>query len=408
MSWRSNLKIMIVVQFIMATGFSSMSPFLPFFVGELGIASQEQVRLWAGVLASVSALFAGLLSPLWGSLADRLGRKLMVVRSCLAAGSAIFLIGFARNVYQVLALRILQGVFGGYSGAATALVASEAPAERLGWALGLLQTGQTLGLLVGPTLGGAIADHLSCRAVFVTNGLIALVAGLITLVSVHETPPNAGASAPGPFWASLRKGLAQPAIGNMFLVLFLAQFAIRNVEPVLSLYIRELEPDHALLGTLTGTVFAVTGLAQIIGLLLAGRYSERLGPRTLLLICIPACALLYFPQALVHSAWQLLALRAALGLFLGSVVPMANTVVGQLAPAEVKGSVFGFTSAALFLGGFAGPLVGGTLAAYLGLRSVFVFTACLFLVNFAWSTKTLPPATRPQRIEPGQPWDCEQ
>jgi DHA1 family multidrug resistance protein-like MFS transporter len=399
---------MILVQFLMMTGFSSMAPFLPFFVGELGIARQEEVRLWAGVLASVSALFAALFSPLWGSLADRLGRKLMVVRSCLAAGTAIFLVGFAHNVYQVLILRTLQGVFGGYSGAAIALVASEAPVERLGWALGLLQTGQTLGLLVGPTLGGAIADHLSYRAVFMTNGLLAFGAGLITLISVSETSVPAKAAAHGPFWASIRKGLAQPAIGNMFLVLFLAQFAIRSVEPVLSLYIRELEPDHALLGTLTGTIFAVTGLAQVVGLFLAGRYSQRLGPRTLLLICIPACALLYFPQALVHSAWQLLILRAALGLFLGSIVPMANTVVGQLAPAEAKGSVFGFTSAALFLGGFTGPLVGGTLAAYLGLRFVFVFTACLFLVNFLWSYRSLPSASLPQGIERRQPWDCEQ
>jgi len=399
---------MVLVQFVMMTGFSSMAPFLPFFVAELGIARQEQVRLWAGVLASVSALFAALFSPIWGSLADRLGRRLMVVRSCLAAGSAIFLVGFAHNVYQVLILRILQGMFGGYSGAAIALVASEAPVERLGWALGLLQTGQTLGLLVGPTIGGAIADHLSYRAVFMTNGLLAFGAGLITLFSVRETSPPAGAPDRGPFWAGIRKGLARPAIGNMFLVLFLAQFAIRNVEPVLSLYIRELEPEHELLGTLTGTIFAVTGLAQVVGLLLAGRYSERLGPRTLLLICIPACALLYFPQAMVHSAWQLLVLRAALGLFLGSIVPMANAVVGQLAPPEARGSVFGLTSAALFLGGFTGPLVGGTLAAYLGLRFVFVFTACLFLVNFLWSVRALPPVARPERIEPGRSWDCEQ
>lgn len=406
MSWQRNLKIMVLVQLVMMAGYSSMAPFLPFFVKELGINAHQGVSIWAGLLASVSPLFAALFSPLWGSLADRYGRKPMVVRSCFAAGSAVFSISLATNVYQVLALRILQGVFGGYSAAATALVAGETPAQRLGWALGLLQTGQTLGVLIGPTLGGAIADHFSYRAVFTVNGLLAMGAGLITLTSVHEAFRPQKTERHQPLWAGVRQGLAQPAIGSMFLVLFLAQFAIRNVEPVLSLYVQELTHSQGYLGTLTGIIFAVTGLAQVIGLFLAGRYADRLGYRSILLCCLLASAAFYLPQALVANVWQLLLLRLALGLFVGSIVPMANAVIGQLAPQEFKGSIFGFTSTALFLGNFSGPLVGGLLAAYLGLRTIFPVTACLLFLNFLWAYRSVPRGrgyqSRPDGTERGQ------
>lgn len=390
MSWRRNLATMIIVQLIMLMSFSAMAPFLPFFVKELGISSQAAVSIWAGIFASVSPLFAALFSPLWGSLADRYGRKTMVVRSCFAAGTATFLISFTANVYQVLVLRILQGVFGGYSAAAIALVAAEVPPERLGYALGLLQTGQVLGLVIGPTLGGFVADRFSYPAVFATNGFLALMAGLITLTCVRERfrPPEKKNTRP--LFAGVREGMTQPGIASLFLVLFLAQFAIRNIEPVLSLYVQQLAPQATHLGTLTGSIFAATGLAQVTGLLLIGRRAERLGYRRVLIVCLLASALLYFPQAFVTNAWQLLVLRLGLGIFMGCIIPMTNAIIGGLAPPETKGSIFGFTSAAIFLGNFTGPLVGGLLGASLGLRAIFLFTAALLLGNCLWTLRSVP------------------
>src|SRR6201993_5482069 len=127
---------MVGIQFVMTMSFSMLTPIMPLFLPELGVNTSSGIAVWSGILNGSTSFVAAFASPLWGRLADRHGRKLMLLRSSIAVGVFAALMGAAMNVWQVLACRALMGVFAGFSSTAIALVASQAPEERLGFALG--------------------------------------------------------------------------------------------------------------------------------------------------------------------------------------------------------------------------------------------------------------------------------
>lgn len=388
--WQKNLYVMVAVQFVMMAGVNIVVPFLPLFVGHLVTAGPAVVRSWSGLLIAIHSLFAALLSPVWGSLSDRWGRKPMVVRACLAVAVCTFLMGYAQNVYQLLVLRILQGCFSGFSAAALTLVASQTEETKLGYALGLLQTGQVLGVLVGPLLGGLLADLFSYRDTFRVTGLMSLAAGIAVILLVKERFTAKEEEGRAHFLQELAACWHLPIIQVMFVVLFFTQLSIRMVEPIMSLFVESLVSGEALVATVTGLVFSVTGLAQFLSLPVIARKSDSWGYRRVLIICLLGGALAYFPQALVGSITALLAFRFIYGLFLGGTVPMINALIGLLTPAEHRGQVYGLTSSAFFLGGFIGPLTGGFLAAHLGFLPVFFFISALLVINTVLVIKKVP------------------
>ncbi|MBC7324766.1 MAG: MFS transporter [Moorella sp. (in: Bacteria)] len=170
----------------------------------------------------------------------------------------------------------------------------------------------------------------------------------------------------------------------MFVVIFLSQFATRGVEPLLPLYVKELAGSSAAVNTQVGVVVAVTGLAQVIAVTILGRQAPFWGYKRCLLVCLVGSALLYFPQALVGQVASLASLRFLQGLFLGGLLPMANSLIGLFTPVEKRGSVYGLTQSAFFLGNFSGPMASGFWAALFGLRSVFYVTGIILALNFFW------------------------
>lgn len=385
--WQRNLYITVAVQFLITETFLIATPFLPFFVAELGVTDPRHLKAWAGIIIGVNALFTGLLSPFWGALADRYGRKPMLVRS--AASIAIFtiLVAFVTNVYQLLICRILMGVFSGFSSAALALVASTTPEHRLSFALGWLQTAQVLGLVIGPLIGGILADFLPYRAVFVFAGLLAATGAVLAATLVHEDFHPAAAGTPATTAkSSLKEGLLSwpLTIYIMFVVIFLSQFATRGIEPLMPLFVQELAAGSPAINTLVGIVVAITGLAQVIAVAILSRQAPYWGYKRSLLVCLAGSALFYFPQALMGQVLPLIGLRFLQGLFLGGLLPMANSLIGLFTPPEKRGRVFGLTQSAFFLGNFSGPLAGGFWAALFGLRSVFYVTSFILLLNLLW------------------------
>jgi len=338
------------------------------------------------VLAAVTPLIAAFASPLWGRVADRRGRKLMVLRSCFAIAVFIGLMSLVTNVWQFVGLRALMGVFAGFNAATISLVASQVPPRRLGYSLGWLSTGQLVGTLIGPLLGGLVADLTgSYRAPFVLTSAICALCGVVGLLLIRETfvPPKAGTSK-----TTLVQSFAilarSPGLMPLFVVLLLAQFGVQAVQPVVTLYVEQLLGPVPALATLGGLAFSVTGVADLIASPFLGRRSDVLGYRRVLMISLAGAALASAPQAFVTNYWGFVASRFALGLFVGGILPTANALVGRLAPPENRGTVYGVTASAMFLGQSLGPLSGGVIAATLGLHWVFLITAILLAANLVW------------------------
>lgn len=383
---------MVLVQFVMTASFTTLSPIVPLLLPQLGVHQPARVDFWAGILTAINFLVAAIASPVWGSLADRHGRKLMVLRSSAAICVFTFLMGLARNVWQLLALRGLMGAFSGFSAAAIALVASQAPEDRLGYALGWLATGQLIGSLVGPVVGGGLADLTgSYRApFFLTSGMAGLALLLCWLVVPERfTPPPKDAPRAG-LRQSLKLLFAGGALLPLVVVLLLAQFGTRTVQPVVTLYVQSLVGNSPQLATLGGIAFSVTGLADLIASPFLGKRSDVLGYRRVLLVCLAGSAAASLPQAFAHSYWTFLAERFGVGMFVGGILPTANALVGRLAGRERRGLVYGATASATFLGGFLGPLSGGAVAAAFGLRWVFVMTAGVLAAGLVWVWLAVP------------------
>jgi MFS transporter, DHA1 family, multidrug resistance protein len=391
-NWRQTLWAMVMIQFIMTMAFSVLTPIMPLLLPELGVQTEAGINLWAGILTGSTSFIAAFASPLWGSVADRHGRKLMLLRSSLAIAGFTVLMGVAANVWQFFACRALMGVFAGFSSAAIALVASQVPEERLGFCLGWLSTGQLVGSLIGPIFGGILADMTGSYRIpfYCTAATIFLAAGLVWFIVREEfTRPRKGDRGRSTM-SGLVALVTTPALLALFFVLLMAQFGVRTVQPIVTLYVKEMVGAVPNLATLAGVAFSITGLANVLSAPLLGNRSDRIGYRRVLLICLAGGTLMTLPQAFADNYWLFTAERFGVGLFIGGLLPTANALVGRLVSREERGAVYGMTSSAMFLGNSLGPLIGGAIAAGFGLRWVFLLTAAVMAVNLVWVYYRVP------------------
>src|SRR6516162_2687410 len=382
---------MVATQCINTIAFSLLSPIMPLFLPVLGVDAPSAVALWPGVLNGVTSFMAAFASPLWGRVADRRGRKLMLLRSTLAIGTFTALMG-RRRYLAVFAFCALMRALAGFSSAAIALVASQVSEGGLGFALGLLSTGQLVGSLVGPLIGGALADLTGSYRIpfYCTSAKMLMSSGLVWLTVresfVAPSQTRGGRSILGSLIAVARS----PGLLALFFVLLMAQFGVRTVQPVVTLFVQELVGARPDLATLSGIAFSVTGLSNVIAAPFLGNRSDVIGYRRVLLICLLGATLTTLPQAFTDSYWTFTAQRFAVGLFIGGILPTANALVGRLVPPAQRGTVYGITASAMFLGNSLGPLSGGAVAAVFGLRWVFLMTGAVLLANLIWVYYRVP------------------
>src|SRR5436853_4405347 len=282
--WQQTLWAMVGIQFVMTAAFSMLTPIMPLFLPVLGVESEAAIDIWAGVLNGITSLVAAFASPLWGQVADRHGRKLMLLRSSLATGLFTALMGASDNVWQFFGFRALMGVFAGFSSAAIALVASQVPEDRLGYSLGWLSTGQLVGSLVGPIIGGILADLTGSYRIpfYCTSATIFVALGLVWFIVHEEFTKPTGARGRRGTLSSLFALITTPALLALFFVLLMAQFGVRTVQPIVTLYVQEMVGNLPNLATLAGIAFSITGLANIIAAPFLGNPRDRIAyPRVM-------------------------------------------------------------------------------------------------------------------------------
>ena len=404
--WQRTLWTMVGVQFVMSIAFSILSPIMPLFLPELGVLSPQAVDVWAGVLASITSFVAIFTAPIWGSLSDRYGRKLMVLRSTLGISIFTMLMAVALSPWHMLALRAGMGALAGFNSAATVLVSTQVPEHRLGYSLGWLGTGQLVGSLIGPVIGGVVADVTgSYRVPFVFAGAISLIAFLGTWRFVPErfTRPAKGRQRRS-LMAALSILTRTRGLVPLIVVMLMAQFATQAVQPVVTLFVQEMLGSRPDLATLGGLAFSVTGLAGVLAVPFLGKRSDVIGYRVVLLISLLGAALFTAPQALPFGYWAFVVERFGLGLFVGGILPAANALIGRLTTPASRGFVYGMVSSAYFIGNTLGPLTGGVVAATVGINWVFAVTAALLFANLLWVYFAVPEAggeTRNGMVEPG-------
>ena len=364
--------------------FGFVLPFLPLYLRELGVHPDSAVVFWSGALVTSTGVSLAIFSPIWGALADRRGRKLMVLRSMLVGGVIIALMGLVQNVGEFLILRILQGMFTGTIAASTALVATIVPRERLAASMGILQTSVYVGISAGPVMGGVIAEVVGIRGTFFVAGGMLVVSGLFIWQFVHEhfAPPSA--TRRPSFFQTLSRGLRSRALMPLMVTLMLVQLSSAIVFPILPLYVQQLAAPADPVKLFAGLAFGLTAGFSALAAISYGRLVDRSGYRRLLVFACFGAAAFFLPQAFARNIAELLLLRAGLGIFFGVLIPATNAIVGLSTPADIRGSAYGLTSAGTAVGNAVGPLVGSTIAASFGFPAVFVATAAVLALLGLW------------------------
>ena len=381
-SWKVNLISVWFGCFFTGLAISQILPFLPLYVSQLGVTSHEALSMWSGLTFSVTFLVSAIVSPMWGSLADRKGRKLMLLRASLGMAIAILLQAFATNVWQLFFLRAVMGLTSGYIPNAMALVASQVPRERSGWALSTLSTAQISGVIGGPLLGGFLADHVGLRAVFIITAILLVVSFLVTLFLIKEGGRPVISKAERLSGRAVFASLPYPGLMiSLFVTTMVIQRCNGSVGPILALFIKSMEPESTNIAFLSGMIAAVPGVSALISAPRLGKLGDRIGTARILMATLIFAVVLFFAMSFVTSPLQLGVLRFLLGFADGAMLPAVQTLLVKYSSDQVTGRIFGYNQSFMYLGNVAGPLIGASVSAMAGFRWVFAATAIVVLIN---------------------------
>lgn len=377
--WKRNLAVCVFGSFTTIVAMTLLLPFLPLYIGQLGVTGHAAIVQWSGIAYGATFFTAALTAPLWGRLADRYGRKLMLIRASLGMAIAMSLIGMAHNVWQLVALRLMAGLLGGYASGSTILVAAQTPKSRSGWALGILSAGIMAGNLAGPLIGGLLPPLIGIRATFLLAGSTIFITFLGTLFLIREEarPPKARTHKQRGGWSQIpdkRPIIAMLATGLLLMV------ANMSVEPIITVYVAQFVALSRVT-FVSGLVMAAAALGSILSSTYLGRLADGVGHWRMIIACLAAAALLLVPQAFVVSGWQLIILRLLMGLALGGLLPCIASVIRHNVPDKIAGGILGYSVSAQYAGQVLGPLGGGFVGGHIGMRAVFLATAVLMAVG---------------------------
>ncbi|MEK8126382.1 MFS transporter [Paenibacillus filicis] len=391
--WKINLIVLWTGQFLVMAGMTMIVPFLPLYLQELGMHDEHEVALWAGMIFAGNFVTSFLVQPLWGGLADRYGRKVMLLRSGFGMAIVMALMGFAGTAWHLLLLRMLNGTVSGFVPAGVALMSANTPREKMGFAMGTLQSGAVAGSILGPFMGGLMAEWVGFRPIFFITGALLFAASMLAAWLVKEKfDAKEAASRPRQsMLASFNELRLTRQLPSLYAVTFLIQFSLLSVQPLLPLFVQKLHGQDAMLAFYAGMVGSVTGLSNMVASPILGRVADRIGPERILIFCLVGAAIASVPQALVHNVWQLFAARFFLGIFLGGLLPTVNALIRKHTPSGMESRSYSFNSSALSLGNMLGPVVGGAVSGIITLQQIFLFSGVLLLINAFWANRSLAP-----------------
>lgn len=372
-SWKENLRVAWFGSFLTGASISLVVPFMPIFVEQLGIEG-DQVAFYAGLAISVSAVSAALVSPIWGILADKYGRKPMMIRAGLAMTITMGGLAFVPNIYWLLFLRLLNGVFTGFVPNATALIASQVPKDKSGAALGTLSTGVVAGTLTGPFVGGFIAEIFGIRNVFLLVGSFLFLAAILTIFFIKEDFQPVAKEKAIPTKEVFSAFKYPRLLVNLFLTSFVIQFSAQSIGPILALYVRDLGQSENLL-FVSGLIVSSMGFSSMMSAGILGKLGDKVGNHRLLVAAQIYSVIIYLLCAHATSPLQLGLYRFLFGLGTGALIPGVNALLSKMTPKSGISRIFAFNQVFFYLGGVIGPMAGSAVAGYLGYHAVFYATA---------------------------------
>ena len=379
-NWKKNLYVLWGTQFLAMVGMNLVVPFLPFYIRELGVTNPNELARWSGLVFAGPFFTAFIATPFWGSMGDKYGRKAMVVRAIIGLGISQILVGFSQDVYQLLLFRMLQGVISGFIAAALALVSTSTPKEHIGYSLGVLQSATAGGTMLGPAIGGFLADLIGYREIFFITAALCFVGGFIIIKLVHEVQQPSGLQTKQSVIQNFKLMFTQTQLRIIAIIIVLSQIAALMIEPLFALFIESFKTTTRYISTLTGVTIAISGIFMVISSPWWGRRNDRLGFKQNLIIALTGTGIAYSLHMIIPNLVSLMFLRAGLGFVRGGILHALYSMTSLRSPDNRKSGMIGVATSLTILGNMIGPLLGGMVAGNFGLMNVFAINSTLLLI----------------------------
>lgn len=385
-AWKRNLIVLWIANFFVLGAMQQIMPFLPLYLQyDLGVKAEGNLNLWTGIIFGSNFLTALIFSPIWGNMADKIGRKVMILRSGFGMAIITGAMGLVTSPEQLLVLRLLNGMISGFIPASIALVSTNTPKERVGFALGVLQSGGVAGTILGPGVGGLLADFIGFRNIFYVTGTSLMIGALLVLFLVKEVNKPVREKHKGEgFVKDLQKIISRQPLPALFGTGMLIQFSIISTMPIMALYAERLLGESQYVAFFAGLVIAVTGVANMIASPFLGRLGDKIGSQKVLFYSLVAATLFTLPHAFVATIWQLILFRFLFGLSVGGLMPSVNALIRHFSPEGMESRTFGYATSVNFIGNMTGPIIGGWVADTYGAPSVFILATVVLLINLVW------------------------
>lgn len=377
--WKRNLYTIWVAQFVTIMGMNAVVPFLPFYIRDLGVTDPDVVARWSGLAFSGPFFLSFFFTPLWGALGDRYGRKLMVIRAVFGLGIAQILVGSAQSAEQLLLFRMIQGALSGFIPAALTLVSTSAPREHTGYALGFLQTSISAGMLIGPVIGGALADVVGYRPIFFIVAAICFLSGIFVIVMVKESRA-AREEEKFSLRENYRFAFSSSQVALAMILIYLAQTSIVMLQPIFALFIEKIYHDAQYISTMTGVLFSVMGLVMIFSAPWWGTRTDLGSYRKNLMYATSIGAAMLLLHGIANTPWQVAIIRAGLGFAMGGIIPVLYAFISKQTPLKRRGGVIGIATTFTILANITGPTSSGYVASHFNIRTSFYITAAILTI----------------------------
>lgn len=380
--WKRNLSVLSIAVFIAGIAFSEIMPFLSLYINTLGNFSHQQLSFWSGIVYSGTFIVSAIVSPWWGKLADKKGRKPMILRAGIGMSLVIASMGLVQNVWQLLLLRMLQGVFAGFISNSNALVATETPKINSGQALGTIASATTAGTLLGPLVGGALTSIFSYRITFMITGGLLLICSILVLFFVHEDDFKPVTTKKLDKASGVIKSLRSPhLIFGLLLTTLIIQAANNSINPIVSLYVRQLLNDHGNVVFISGIIAALPGIATFLVASRFGALGDKICTHKIIVAGFIAASIFFFLTAFVQNTVELGILRFLVGFSDACLFPQVQTMLTKNSPAAVTGRIFSWNQSAMYIGNIVGPLLGSFVSGMFNYSMVFIVTTVIVLIN---------------------------
>lgn len=377
-NWKKNLLFVAISQFIAMVGMSAFVPFMPLYVFDLGINNIEEAKIWSGLVFAGPYFLSILAVPIWGYLGDKYGKKLMMLRALFGLTIAVFLMGFSQNIYHLFFLRIFQGAVSGIIAAALAFTSSNTPNAKTGYAIGILQSSQSAGNIVGPLIGGIISDFVGFRYTFIIVASLIFLSALSVFFFVEERNKDQHPSNTS-FIQNLKLLKGIPSITFILVLIILSQAGIQFTNPIFPYFVDQLGAPKEMLSSITGMLVGIVGLFSVFFAPFWGRRNDKKDYRKTIFVSTGIIGVAGILHVVVPNYLYLFPLRIIIGIFFAAVIPTLYAALNKLGTEENKGGLMGIASSANLIGSLIAFISCGFISSWLGLESVFLISGLLLI-----------------------------